>query len=121
MAERLPVGMGRNGKLPSVTSFSTGLSDTASVAMDQMDIPSSIFPESDSNASRFQVPNGSSSTENKNRLDYSESTRNGTKNVDDDPNPTTEWVEQDEPGVYITLISLPGGAKDLKRVRFRYV
>ncbi|ERM94419.1 hypothetical protein AMTR_s00010p00256680 [Amborella trichopoda] len=29
-----------------------------------------------------------------------------------------EWVEQDEPGVYITLTSLPGGAKDLKRVRF---
>ncbi|KAL3684617.1 hypothetical protein R1sor_002639 [Riccia sorocarpa] len=30
----------------------------------------------------------------------------------------TEWVEQDEPGVYITLTSLPGGGKDLKRVRF---
>jgi hypothetical protein len=32
-----------------------------------------------------------------------------------------EWVEQDEPGVYITLTSLPGGGKDLKRVRFRYL
>ena len=32
-----------------------------------------------------------------------------------------EWVEQDEPGVYITLTSVPGGAKDLKRVRFRYI
>ncbi|CAM6104930.1 unnamed protein product [Calypogeia fissa] len=30
----------------------------------------------------------------------------------------TEWVEQDEPGVYITLTALPGGGKDLKRVRF---
>lgn len=30
----------------------------------------------------------------------------------------TEWVEQDEPGVYITLAQLPGGEKDLKRVRF---
>jgi hypothetical protein len=29
-----------------------------------------------------------------------------------------EWVEQDEPGVYITLTSLPGGGRDLKRVRF---
>eukprot|EP00252_Welwitschia_mirabilis_P008654 TRINITY_DN20650_c0_g1_i1.p1 TRINITY_DN20650_c0_g1~~TRINITY_DN20650_c0_g1_i1.p1 ORF type:complete len:1115 (+),score=250.60 TRINITY_DN20650_c0_g1_i1:356-3700(+) len=29
-----------------------------------------------------------------------------------------EWVEQDEPGVYITLSQLPGGEKDLKRVRF---
>jgi hypothetical protein len=34
--------------------------------------------------------------------------------------PETEWVEQDEPGVYITLVALRGGEKDLKRVRFRY-
>lgn len=33
--------------------------------------------------------------------------------------PESEWVEQDEPGVYITLTALPGGGKDLKRVRFR--
>lgn len=31
----------------------------------------------------------------------------------------TEWVEQDEPGVYITIQMLPGGARELKRVRFR--
>ncbi|GMN41824.1 hypothetical protein TIFTF001_011043 [Ficus carica] len=30
----------------------------------------------------------------------------------------TEWVVQDEPGVYITLSSLPGGGNELKRVRF---
>lgn len=30
-----------------------------------------------------------------------------------------EWVEQYEPGVYITLTSLPNGQKALKRVRFR--
>ena len=29
-----------------------------------------------------------------------------------------EWVVQDEPGVYITLSSLPGGGNELKRVRF---
>ncbi|KAI5081676.1 hypothetical protein GOP47_0001419 [Adiantum capillus-veneris] len=29
-----------------------------------------------------------------------------------------EWVEQDEPGVYITFVSSPGGSKDLRRVRF---
>eukprot|EP00250_Pteridium_aquilinum_P019088 c24287_g2_i1 orf=404-3793(+) len=32
--------------------------------------------------------------------------------------PGVEWVEQDEPGVYITLVSLPSGGRDLKRVRF---
>ncbi|XP_020238728.1 protein Brevis radix-like 4 [Cajanus cajan] len=30
----------------------------------------------------------------------------------------SEWVEQDEPGVYITIRALPGGKKELRRVRF---
>ncbi|PNT55051.1 hypothetical protein POPTR_001G170800v4 [Populus trichocarpa] len=30
----------------------------------------------------------------------------------------TEWVEQDEPGVYITIRALPGGSRELRRVRF---
>ncbi|GMY16034.1 PH, RCC1 and FYVE domains-containing protein 1-like isoform X1 [Fagus crenata] len=30
----------------------------------------------------------------------------------------TEWIEQVEPGVYITLTSLPGGINDIKRIRF---
>ncbi|KAH9572493.1 hypothetical protein CY35_02G153800 [Sphagnum magellanicum] len=28
------------------------------------------------------------------------------------------WVEEDVPGVYLTLMNLPGGGRDLKRVRF---
>lgn len=32
-----------------------------------------------------------------------------------------ERVVQDEPGVYLTLLSLPGGGNELKRVRFRYI
>lgn len=31
----------------------------------------------------------------------------------------TEWVEQDEPGVYITIRTLPGANRELRRVRFR--
>lgn len=31
----------------------------------------------------------------------------------------TEWVEQDEPGVYLTIRALPGGKRELRRVRFR--
>lgn len=40
-----------------------------------------------------------------------------------DPNGTLteEFVEQDEPGVFITISSNPGGEKYLKGVRFRYV
>ncbi|CAH8306151.1 unnamed protein product [Eruca vesicaria subsp. sativa] len=30
----------------------------------------------------------------------------------------TEWVEQDEPGIYITIRALPDGSRELKRVRF---
>ncbi|KAK6133165.1 hypothetical protein DH2020_033103 [Rehmannia glutinosa] len=30
----------------------------------------------------------------------------------------SEWVEQDEPGVYITIRALPNGARELRRVRF---
>ena len=33
----------------------------------------------------------------------------------------SEWVEHDESGVYITLVSHPNGRRDLKRVRFRCV
>ncbi|KAL5722719.1 hypothetical protein ACHQM5_006205 [Ranunculus cassubicifolius] len=32
--------------------------------------------------------------------------------------PPAEWVIQDEPGVFITLSSLPGGGKNLRRIRF---
>ncbi|KAJ4974536.1 hypothetical protein NE237_007710 [Protea cynaroides] len=39
---------------------------------------------------------------------------NGSK-TETDP---AEWVVQDEPGVYITLSSLPGGGRELLRVRF---
>jgi Transcription factor regulating root and shoot growth via Pin3 len=30
-----------------------------------------------------------------------------------------EWVEEDDPGVYITIRALPGGIRELRRVRFR--
>lgn len=30
-----------------------------------------------------------------------------------------EWVEQDEPGVYITIRQLVDGTRELRRVRFR--
>ncbi|XP_058083876.1 PH, RCC1 and FYVE domains-containing protein 1-like isoform X2 [Magnolia sinica] len=39
---------------------------------------------------------------------------NGTKNLTEE----VEWVEQDDPGVYITLSPLPRGGQELRRVRF---
>lgn len=32
----------------------------------------------------------------------------------------SEWIEQDEPGVYITIRQLVDGTRELRRVRFRY-
>ncbi|KAM2308147.1 hypothetical protein COP1_030299 [Malus domestica] len=71
------------------------------------------------------LSNGSNTTSNRSsshnkqgHLDVA--TRNGNKIKENESHHETEWVEQDEPGVYITLTSLPGGAKDIKRVRFRY-
>ncbi|EFJ18977.1 hypothetical protein SELMODRAFT_112120 [Selaginella moellendorffii] len=34
------------------------------------------------------------------------------------PEPENDWVEQDQPGVYLTLCVLPAGGRELKRVRF---
>lgn len=31
----------------------------------------------------------------------------------------TEWIEEDEPGVYITIRQLVDGTRELRRVRFR--
>lgn len=33
----------------------------------------------------------------------------------------SEWIEEDEPGVYITIRQLLDGTRELRRVRFRYL
>ncbi|KAM7257966.1 hypothetical protein ACFE04_013707 [Oxalis oulophora] len=45
--------------------------------------------------------------------------RSGELSISNASDLETEWVEQDEPGVYITIRSLPGGKRELRRVRFR--
>lgn len=72
----------------------------------------------------FVISNGSdiaeSHTLSQTELSNSEATRNKNRTMKAEPSQGDEWVEQDEAGVYITLVALPGGVKDLKRVRFRY-
>lgn len=48
-----------------------------------------------------------------------EGDRSGEVSISNASDMETEWVEQDEPGVYITIRALPGGARELRRVRFR--
>ncbi|KAI4389224.1 hypothetical protein MLD38_001472 [Melastoma candidum] len=46
---------------------------------------------------------------------------NGSRSSGVSANPNQaepDWIEQYEPGVYITLVALPDGTRDLKRVRF---
>lgn len=45
--------------------------------------------------------------------------RSGELSISNASDLEAEWVEQDEPGVYITIKALPGGKRELRRVRFR--
>ncbi|XP_076955420.1 protein Brevis radix-like 4 [Bidens hawaiensis] len=47
-----------------------------------------------------------------------EADRSGELSISNVSDIENEWVEQDEPGVYITIKALPGGSRELKRVRF---
>ncbi|KAE8659569.1 Protein Brevis radix-like 2 [Hibiscus syriacus] len=47
-----------------------------------------------------------------------EADRSGEVSVSNASDMETEWVEQDEPGVYITIRALQGGTRELRRVRF---
>ncbi|PON54863.1 BREVIS RADIX transcription factor [Parasponia andersonii] len=44
--------------------------------------------------------------------------RSGELSISNASDLEAEWVEQDEPGVYITIRALPGGKRELRRVRF---
>ncbi|XP_031388799.1 PH, RCC1 and FYVE domains-containing protein 1-like [Punica granatum] len=119
MAERLPVGAAWNVKSPVLGSNLASL-DICYPSVERLN-----GQELDLNTSGSHLPsNGSIASSNHSsshsRQGNSEATtRNGnSKTKEGDSHNETEWVEQDEPGVYITLTSLPGGAKDLKRVRF---
>lgn len=47
-----------------------------------------------------------------------EGDRSGELSVSNASDMEGEWVEQDEPGVYITIRALPSGGRELRRVRF---
>lgn len=106
MAERLPVGSARTVKSPpSLNSFGSS--------------PGHIDPFNLLNQPNSQEtePNGL------NTPMFSNGTITpvfGNGEATNEVRNEKEWVEQDEPGVYITLTALAGGARDLKRVRFRY-
>ncbi|KAF5733632.1 putative Ran GTPase binding protein [Tripterygium wilfordii] len=120
LAESLPVGAPRNNYSPSHSSSPTTV-DVFSSTGKQLSIPMSCH-DPDSNGSNSQVISYGSATSNNNTSCHSElahsEARNKGRSTKAETSQGDEWVEQDEPGVYITLVALPGGGKDLKRVRF---
>lgn len=128
MAERLPVGAARNIKSPSFTSLAlpNPSIDVPNASLDHLN--GRITSEGSVTIGlNSQILSNSSSantirTSGHNKQGHLETTaRNLSRTKEGESNHEAEWVEQDEPGVYITLTSLPGGIKDLKRVRFRCV
>ncbi|KAJ4779504.1 Regulator of chromosome condensation (RCC1) family with FYVE zinc finger domain-containing protein [Rhynchospora pubera] len=124
MAERLPVGTTKNNsKLPPVPPASMSSIEALTASIEGSTAASLASTELSSNANGsavLHIQNGPSSVNHRSsKSSHSEVTpRNGSKMPELGSNQESEWVEQDEPGVYITLTSLPGGARDLKRVRF---
>ncbi|KAJ7943495.1 Regulator of chromosome condensation (RCC1) family with FYVE zinc finger domain [Quillaja saponaria] len=92
MAERLP-----EGYIANSADFFSGQTMVPNQTSNQSHVTNIDSPglESNSNALIRILPNGTKAHTGK-----------------------SEWVVQDEPGVYVTLSSLPGGANELKRVRF---
>lgn len=115
MAERLPGGAAKNTKLPPLPGISIP-SDISSMATESVGSPSSSGEQIINGHNGLLASNGPSSVRNK--TSHPEVGKNGSRPPDAESCHDAEWVEQDEPGVYITLTALPGGARDLKRVRF---
>ncbi|KAG2671854.1 hypothetical protein I3760_13G012900 [Carya illinoinensis] len=97
--------------------------DVSTAPIDMLDSNMTCHELDSKGSNRLVISNGSTTIGN-NTLSHTEmvhpetTARSKTRAAKSEPPHGDEWVEQDEPGVYITLISLPGGAKDLKRVRF---
>ncbi|KAL5831715.1 hypothetical protein ACOSQ4_017069 [Xanthoceras sorbifolium] len=124
MAERLPVGA-RNIKSPTFTTLgsSPASNDVSNATIDRLSGPTAC-QDLETNGSNNQFLSNGSSTASTRSLGHNKqghleaTTRNVSRTKEGESRNDSEWVEQDEPGVYITLTSLPGGVKDLKRVRF---
>ncbi|XP_004307114.1 PREDICTED: uncharacterized protein LOC101307830 [Fragaria vesca subsp. vesca] len=122
MAERLPIRTTRISDIRPLGSssptheVSTAATEKASSPLTSLE-PHSIASNTlvVSNAPRVLSNHASNTTEVANSEATARHKNRGTKA---DTTHGDEWVEQDEPGVYITLVSSPTGVKDLKRVRF---
>ncbi|KAL1555204.1 PH, RCC1 and FYVE domains-containing protein 1-like [Salvia divinorum] len=124
MAERLPVGSTRSSKSPPfIPHVPPSIpNDVLNASIDRVNGQTNFLDQESNESNNPLFTNGSIAASNRSlghsRPAHTDATRNGNRPKESDPRSENEWVEQDEQGVYITLTSLPGGLKDLKRVRF---
>lgn len=107
--------------LPRNFPHSTGMKYSSSDSLDQRPIQSRHYHDSAGFISTPKVSSISAAKTETSSLDGSISSRDhsGEFSVSNASDMETEWVEEDEPGVYITIRALPGGIRELRRVRFR--
>lgn len=89
----------------------------AVVEMGNKYLPDHAPPSQEAENNGFKSRNPASNSNNNNHHNNNNN-NNNTYNATDQVE--AEWIEQYEPGVYITLVALRDGTRDLKRVRFRY-
>ncbi|CAB4268476.1 unnamed protein product [Prunus armeniaca] len=122
MAERLPIGTARNIDTRPLDSPSP-THEVSTAAIEKTSSPLTFHEPYSVVSNSLTISDLPKSynyhTSNHTEVTHSEATaRHKNRGTKTEATHGVEWVEQDEPGVYITLVSLPGGVKDLKRVRF---
>ncbi|KAL5698293.1 Protein Brevis radix-like 2 [Ranunculus cassubicifolius] len=102
-----------------------GMGYSSSDSLDHQPMPSRHYYDSLGLASTPKLSSISATKTETSSMDASIRTssshdvdRSGELSVSNASDVDTEWVEQDEPGVYITIRSLRGGIRELRRVRF---
>ncbi|KAF5184405.1 Brevis radix [Thalictrum thalictroides] len=112
-------------RLPRNIHRPMGMGYSSSDSLEQHSLPSRHYYDSLGLASTPKLSSISGAKTETSSMDASirtsssrEADRSGELSVSNASDVETEWVEQDEPGVYITIRSLPGGIRELRRVRF---
>ncbi|GAA0146147.1 guanyl-nucleotide exchange factor [Lithospermum erythrorhizon] len=116
----------RSDSITSSSIVSNFVADSSTVNGMLSDSLGSNEMNQDSQGQGISTPNGNGGTHVSEAVDDSEGVQDG-ENGSRCRNPAAavdasqveaEWIEQYEPGVYITLVALSDGTRDLKRVRF---
>jgi len=103
--------VGQHEFVPNVATIVTDMKSPRDGNVDSLSNSPIVFSETlKSKFGRSMFPKNENSNSNRGESQQQDNINNGLK---------ADWVEQYEPGVYITFTTLPCGKKGLKRVRFR--